>query len=154
VIFIVLRPVEDQDRHRDAPQLGLVEREVDGDVRSVAPADHVHLRDAQVVEQPQGAGGHLLVGDRQVAPGRAAMAATGRGDDPVAGGGENGGQVEEHLGVSQTIVEQQHRLTVGVAVHLVVEGRPIDRRRLTQRPRSQPVERTATSSTASSPGPC
>ena len=79
--------------------LRMVGGELEGDDRPVAPADHVRLGDTQVVEQPHGVGGHLLVGDRQVAPGRAAAAAAIHRHDPVAGGDQHRRQVVEFLGL-------------------------------------------------------
>jgi hypothetical protein len=119
----------------------MVDGQVEGDDRAVAPADHVGLGDPEMVKQTDGVGGHLVVGDRLVAPGRAAVAVAIHGHDPVAGGGEHGGLVAEVLGVAQAAVNEQHGLPSWVAVELVVELGPIDGRRLSRVPGGRVIGR-------------
>ena len=119
--------------------LRVVDGEVEGDDRPVAPADHVRLRDAEVVEQPHGVGGHLLERDRRSRP---RPSGRGRGSPSPRPGSRRrparapGWPTTRHV---QAAVQQQHRLAVGVAVDLVVEGRPVDRRRLPRCPLGQRI---------------
>ena len=113
--------------------------QLEGDDRPVAPADHVRLHDAKVVEQSDDVGGHLRVDDRCIAPGRAALAAAVHRHDPIAGDDQHGREVGPPLGVGAAAVEQQHQLAVSRAVHLVVEGCPVDRCRLPRCPLAQRI---------------
>ena len=117
------RPLEHRHLDHQAPDpLGGLGRHQEADVPAERDAADHRLVDAQVVEEGDdvvGVGVHAVV-RRPLGSGRQSVAGQVEEDDPVALGGQVGGQAAVHVGVHQDAVEEDED-PGPAAVDLVVE---------------------------------
>jgi len=89
----------------------MVQRDVEADDRTVAPADDRRFRDMQKVHQPDHIGRHQIVAIGLVVAGAAAVAAAVHDDDAVARL-ERANLVAPVIGVGEPAMQQDHRLAI------------------------------------------